>query len=160
MSLAEARFWPTSVRSRLLLVFLVFFTSAMALALVGWIGIRDTRDALRDFQSHVLPDVARALELSQRTSAIAAMAPYVAESTRPFQLQGEAQALLDRLAEIEHLSLALPRERSQELNLAPALVALKSSIEELIEVTRKDLFLREDLREYLYRLTAVRLIIE
>ena len=152
MSLAEARFWPTSVRSRLLLVFLVFFTSAMALALVGWIGIRDTRDALRDFQSHVLPDVARALELSQRTSAIAAMAPYVAESTRPFQLQGEAQALLDRLAEIEHLSLALPRERSQELNLAPALVALKSSIEELIEVTRKDLFLREDLREYLYRL--------
>ena len=46
--------------------------AAMALALVGWLGIRDTRDALRDFQSHVLPDVSRSLELSQRIAAIAA----------------------------------------------------------------------------------------
>ena len=91
---AEARFWPTSVRARLLLAFAVIFASAMALALVGWLGIRDTRDALRDFQSHVLPDVSRSLELSQRIAAIAAMAPYVAESTRPFQLQAEAQAFL------------------------------------------------------------------
>lgn len=152
---APARFWPTSVRSRLLLAFSVIFASAMALALVGWIGIRDTRDALRDFQSHVLPDVARALELSQRTAAIAAMAPYVAESTRPFQLQSEAQALLDRLAETERLASTLPIERSRELALSPALQALKASTEELIEVTRKELFLREDLREYLYRLASV-----
>ena len=152
---APARFWPTSVRSRLLLAFSVIFASAMALALVGWIGIRDTRDALRDFQSHVLPEVARALELSQRTAAIAAMAPYVAESTRPFQLQSEAQALLDRLAETERLAQALPAERSRELALSPALQALKASTEELIEVTRKELFLQEDLREYLYRLASV-----
>ena len=153
-SMSKARLWPTSVRSRLLLAFTVIFASAMALALVGWIGIRDTRDALRDFQSHVLPDVARALELSQRTAAIAAMAPYVAESTRPFQLQGEAQALLARLAEAERLALSLPSERSRELELNPALLALKASIEELIEVTQKDLFLQEDLREYLYRLAS------
>ena len=151
---AEARFWPTSVRSRLLLSFAVIFASAMALALVGWIGIRDTRDALRDFQSHVLPDVARALELSQRTAAIAAMAPYVAESTRPFQLQSEEQALLARLSETERLAMALPEERNRELDVGPALVALKLSITELIEVTRKDLFLKEDLREYLYRLAS------
>ena len=91
-------FWPASVRSRLLLAFAVIFASTMMLAVVGWIGMRDTEDALRDFQSHVLPDVARSLELSQRTAAIAAMAPYVAESTRPFQLQSEAQALLTRRA--------------------------------------------------------------
>jgi len=151
---AETRFWPTSVRSRLLLSFAVIFASAMALALVGWIGIRDTRDALRDFQSHVLPDVARALELSQRTAAIAAMAPYVAESTRPFQLQSEEQALLARLSETERLAMALPEERNRELDVGPALVALKVSITELIEVTRKDLFLKEDLREYLYRLAS------
>lgn len=151
---AETRFWPTSVRSRLLLSFAVIFASAMALALVGWIGIRDTRDALRDFQSHVLPDVARALELSQRTAAIAAMAPYVAESTRPFQLQSEEQALLARLSETERLAMALPEERNRELDVGSALVALKVSITELIEVTRKDLFLKEDLREYLYRLAS------
>ena len=151
---AQARFWPTSVRARLLLAFAVIFASAMAIALVGWIGIRDTRDALRDFQSHVLPDVARSLELSQRSSSIAAMAPYVAESTRPFQLQSEADALLARLAEAERLAAELPAERGRDLDVAPALAALKASITELIEVTRKDLFLQEDLREYLYRLTS------
>ncbi len=150
----EATFWPTSVRSRLLLAFAVIFASAMALALVGWLGIRDTRDALRDFQSHVLPDVSRSLELSQRIAAIAAMAPYVAESTRPFQLQAEAQALLSRVDEAERLANTMPVERSQELNVGPALLALKASISELVEVTRKDLFLQEDLREYLYRLSS------
>jgi signal transduction histidine kinase/HAMP domain-containing protein len=150
----EATFWPTSVRSRLLLAFAVIFASAMALALVGWMGIRDTRDALRDFQSHVLPDVSRSLELSQRIAAIAAMAPYVAESTRPFQLQAEAQALLSRVDEAERLANTMPVERSQELNVGPALLALKASISELVEVTRKDLFLQEDLREYLYRLSS------
>jgi PAS domain-containing protein len=150
----EATFWPTSVRSRLLLAFAVIFASAMALALVGWMGIRDTRDALRDFQSHVLPDVSRSLELSQRIAAVAAMAPYVAESTRPFQLQAEAQALLSRVDEAERLANTMPVERSQELNVGPALLALKASISELVEVTRKDLFLQEDLREYLYRLSS------
>ena len=120
----ESRFWPSSVRSRLLLAFAVIFASTMALALVGWIGMRDTEDALRDFQSHVLPDVSRTLELSQRTAAIAAMAPYVAESTRPFQLQSEAQELLARLAEAEKLAAELPSERHRNLDVAPALSAL------------------------------------
>ena len=149
-----SRFWPASVRSRLLLAFAVIFASTMALAFVGWIGMRDTEDALRDFQSHVLPDVARSLELSQRTAAIAAMAPYVAESTRPFQLQSEADELLARLAEAERLAAGLPAERQRELDVAPALGALKGSIVELIEVTRKDLFLQEDLREHFYRLAG------
>ena len=150
----DAGLWPTSVRSRLLLAFAITFAAAMAIALVGWIGIRDTRDALRDFQSHVLPDVSRSLELSQRISAIAAMAPYVAETTRPFQLQSEAQALLTRVDEAERLAMALPPERSNELGLGPALAELKATITELIDTTRKDLFLQEDLREYFYRLSS------
>ena len=151
----RSRFLPHSVRSRLLLVFAVFFASAMALALVGWIGIRDTREALQDFQSHVLPDVTRSLELSQRIAAIAAMAPYVAESSRPFQLQAEAQTLLARVDEAEALAAAMPDERAAELQVRPALTALKASVGELIKVTRQDLFLQEDLREYLYRLSSV-----
>lgn len=147
---------PLSVRSRLLLAFALLFLSAMILACVGWLGVSDTRDALRDFQSHVLPDVSRSLELSQRTAAIAAMAPYVAESNRPFQLQAEASALRARLDEAEQLAITLPRNKRGELEVQPALLALKASIEELIEVTRKDLFLQEDLREYLYRLEQAR----
>ena len=52
---AEAGFWPKSVRSRLLLAFAVLFASAMTLALVGWIGMRDTQDALRDFSRTYCP---------------------------------------------------------------------------------------------------------
>lgn len=156
VTLPTSSWLPLSVRSRLLLAFAVLFLSAMILALVGWLGMRDTRDALKDFQSHVLPDVTRSLELSQRTAAIAAMAPYVAESNRPFQLQAEADALRMRLAEAEQLAITLPRNKNNELDVQPALLALKSSIEELIEVTRSDLFLQEDLREYLYRLERAR----
>ena len=153
----ESRLLPSSVRSRLLLVFAVIFSSAMALAVVGWIGIRDTRDALRDFQSHVLPDVTRSLELSQRIAAIAAMAPYVAESTRPFQLQAEAQArsilvdvqqearrhwllarekCLDELLDqaLEQAFLAKGEERAQ---------SLRKLLEQAEGLTRSPQFLRE-----------------
>jgi len=147
---------PASVRTRLLLAFSVLFVSTMVLGLVGWWGMRDTRDALRDFQSHVLPNIARSLELAQRAASLAAMAPYVAETNQPFQLQSEADALRARLRQAARLSEELPLVGIEVLDLQPALKALDSTIEELIEVTRQDLFLREDLRERLYRLQSAR----
>ncbi|WP_018149823.1 PAS-domain containing protein [Leeia oryzae] len=143
---------PETVRVRLLLAFLVMFLSSMALALVGWWGMKDTRDALKDFQSRVLPDIARSLEMAQRTSSLAAMAPYVAETNLPFQLQTEADALRARLYEAAKLARGLSQKGPERLEIEPALEALDHAIEELIAVTRKDLFLREDLREHLYQL--------
>lgn len=147
---------PTSVRARLLLSFSVLFLSAAVLAVVGWIGMRDTAKALENFRASVLPEVAVSLELSQRAAAIAAIAPYVAESTLPFQLQAEALALRTRMSDTERLSESLPATSRLATDLAPVLAEVRANVEELIDVTRRDLFLQEDVREFIYKLEGMR----
>jgi len=146
----------TSVRTRLLLSFGVLFLSSAVLAVVGWIGMRNTAQALENFRSQVLPEVSLSLELSQRTAAIAAIAPYVAESTLPFQLQAEARAMRSRVAEVERLAASLPAASRLASGLTPVLAEVRANVEELIEVTRRDLFLQEDGREFLYELDSLR----
>ena len=147
---------PTSVRARLLLSFGVLFLSAALLALVGWLGMRGTGQSLENFRTGVLPEVAVSLELSQRTAAIAAIAPYVADSTLPFQLQSEASAMQARMADAERLAASLPPKSSLARDLVPVLAAVRRNVEELIDITRSDLFLQEDLKELLYQLDSVR----
>jgi signal transduction histidine kinase/CheY-like chemotaxis protein len=147
---------PSSVRARLLLSFGVLFVSTVLLALVGWLGIRGTAVSLESFRTGVLPEVALSLELSQRTAAIAAIAPYVADSTLPFQLQSEALAMQVRMAEAERLAAALPPASSLSKELVPVLADVRKNVEELIDITRKDLFLQEDLRELMYQLESFR----
>ncbi|WP_341678662.1 PAS-domain containing protein [Niveibacterium sp. SC-1] len=147
---------PQSVRARLLLAFSVLFIAAMVLAFVGWRGIQGARQALTDFQTRTLSDIAISLELAQRTAAVTALAPYVTEANRPFQLQTESQVLRSRMRETEQLTQRLSAAGRERLGLDPTLVALNRAVEELIEVTRRDLFLREDLRERLYALERTR----
>jgi len=147
---------PQSVRARLLLAFSVLFLAAMVLAFVGWRGIQGARQALTDFQTRTLSDIAISLELAQRTAAVTALAPYVTEANRPFQLQTESQVLRSRMRETEQLTQRLSPSGRERLGLDPTLVALNRAVEELIEVTRRDLFLREDLRERLYALERAR----
>ena len=151
-----AAWLPTSVRARLLLSFGVLVLSAALLALVGWLGMRSTAQSLESFRTGVLPEVAVSLELSQRTAAIAAIAPYVADSTLPFQLQSEASAMQARMAEAERLAASLPSGSQLAKDLVPVLAQVRRNVEELIDVTRADLFLQEDLKELLYRLDSVR----
>ena len=151
-----AAWLPTSVRARLLLSFGVLVLSAALLALVGWLGMRSTAQSLESFRTGVLPEVAVSLELSQRTAAIAAIAPYVADSTLPFQLQSEASAMQARMAEAERLAASLPSGSRLAKELVPVLAQVRRNVEELIDITRADLFLQEDLKELLYRLDGVR----
>jgi len=147
---------PHSLRARLLLAFAVLFVAAMVLGLVGWRGIQGTRAALTEFQTRTLSDVAISLELAQRTAAVTALAPYVTEANRPYQLQTESQVLRDRMREAEQLTNRLSAPERARLGLDPTLASLNRAVEELIEVTRRDLFLREDLGERLYSLERAR----
>jgi signal transduction histidine kinase/CheY-like chemotaxis protein/HAMP domain-containing protein len=146
----------TSVRSRLLLSFSVLFLSSVVLAGVGWLGLRNTGKAVENFRSHVLPEVSLSLELSQRAAAIAAIAPYVAESTLPFQLQAEAQAMRARMADVERLGASLPASSRLARDVTPVLAEVRANVDELIDVTRRDLFLQEDVREFHYALDSLR----
>jgi signal transduction histidine kinase/HAMP domain-containing protein len=147
---------PASVRVRLLLAFCVLVLAAAILAVVGLLGLRGTDRALDNFRLRVFPDVSLSLELSQRTAAIAANAPYVAESTLPFQLQAEARSIRSRLDEADHLAAAMPANSALARDLRALLVGVRANVEELIEVTRRDLFLQEDMREFVYRLDRLR----
>jgi signal transduction histidine kinase/CheY-like chemotaxis protein/HAMP domain-containing protein len=147
---------PASVRMRLLAAFSVLMLAAAILALVGLMGLRGTDRALDNFRLRVFPDVSLSLELSQRTAAIAANAPYVAESTLPFQLQAEARSIRSRLAEVDKLAAAMPANSVLARDLRSLLVDVHANVEELIEVTRRDLFLQEDMREFVYRLDRLR----
>ena len=147
---------PVSVRSRLLSSFWVLFLASVILAVVGLLGLRETDRALDNFRLRVFPEVSLSLELSQRTAAIAANAPYVAESTLPFQLQAEAQAIRLRVAEVETLAAGLPANSTLARDLHALLIKVRANVEELIEVTRRDLFLQEDAREFVYRLDGLR----
>ncbi len=153
---APAGWRPISVRARLLVAFSVLFLSAAVLAAVGALAMRNTGQALQNLRTQVLPEVSLSLELSQRAAAIAAIAPYVAESTLPFQLQAESLAMRSRMAEVDRLAAALPAEGTLVRDLGPLLQEIRANVEQLIDVTRRDLFLQEDAREFVYRLDSLR----
>ncbi|MEH6580240.1 MAG: PAS-domain containing protein [Amphritea sp.] len=140
-------------RTRLLLAFTILSVSAMVLALVGWQGLSNTDRALNIFEQQALPDVSRSLELAERTANLAAVAPYVASAGSPFMLQGLSQTLEDKIATVLSLAKTIPQLDAAAPNLQSLLERLEVTVSELIELTRQHLFLREDVREYEYRLS-------
>ncbi|OMH25968.1 hypothetical protein BGP75_25075 [Motiliproteus sp. MSK22-1] len=141
-----------SVRARLLLTFAVLSCSAMTLAIVGWLGLSNTESAFLQFEQQALPDISRSLELAERTANLAAVAPYVASASGPFILQGENQLLRQKIKTVLTLARDLPQLDAAAPNLKNLLVRLDLTIDELIELTRQQLFLREDVRQFSYRL--------
>ncbi|HXH04628.1 MAG TPA: hybrid sensor histidine kinase/response regulator, partial [Candidatus Competibacteraceae bacterium] len=142
----------STVKARLLLAFFTLAAAALVLAAVGWRGLSNTEQALQSLQQEVQPDISRSLELAERTANLAALAPYVAEASSPFQLQGEAEALRQKAREVLALARAIPHLEAAAPRLQPLLDRLEQALDELITLTRQDLFLREDLRQHLFAL--------
>ena len=149
---ANSLFFEFSVRVRLLLAFAVLSFSAMVLAIVGWVGLSNTESAFFQFEQQALPDISRSLELAERTANLAAVAPYVATASGPFVLQGENKLLRQKIDTVLTLARDLPQLDAAAPNLKNLLVRLNLTINELIELTRQQLFLREDVRQYSYQL--------
>ncbi len=145
-------FSAVSARARLLLAFTVLSVSAMLLASVGWMGLSNTDYALQQFERQALPDIARSLELAERTANLAAVAPYVASASGPFMLQGENRVLREKVDRVLQLAAAIPQLDAAAPNLPALLNRLEQTVNELIELTRQQLFLREDMRQHNYQL--------
>jgi len=146
-------FWRgLRVRTRLLIAFSILLGATLAIALVGWGGLSNTGTALSQFEEQALPDISRSLELAERTANLAAVAPYVANASSPFLLQGESQNLRDRIARVLALADAIPQLDAAAPKLQTLLRQLERTVNDLIEMTRERLFLREDVRQLEYRL--------
>jgi hypothetical protein len=69
------RFSVDRVRTRLLAAFTILLLAGVALAVVGWLGMRSMQRELAGYEEEVLPGIARALQLAERTAQLAAIAP-------------------------------------------------------------------------------------
>lgn len=139
-----------------MLAFTILAGSTMALAMVGWIGLNNTATALNEFERQALPDISRSLALAERTANLAAVAPYVANTSSPSMLQSLSNTLEEKI----HIVLTMAKDIPELDNAAPQLPALLERLEktvtELISLTRQHLLLREDIRQVEYRLTLLK----
>jgi len=156
MSASRVKRLVDSAQARLLLAFLILTVSAMILAVVGWSGLSNTERALSGFDREVLPEVAQSLELAERTANLAAFAPYVAEANGAFQLQADSEVLREKTQQVLGLANEIPQLNTAAPRLPPLLKRLDSTLKDLIKLTRKDFFLREDLRQQLFVLDNMR----
>ncbi|MGB0665142.1 MAG: PAS-domain containing protein [Pontibacterium sp.] len=141
--------------NRLMLAFSVLASSTIVLAFVGWMGLTNTDNALSDFEQKALPDVSKSLELAERTANLAAVAPYVASVSSPFMLEGLSSTLKDRINTVLVLAQSIPTLDAAAPDLQPLLERLENSVDGLIALTKQHLFVREDIRQALYRLDSV-----
>lgn len=140
-----------SARARLLLALTAIALGTLVLAWVGWLGLQRSEATLARLQTELLPDISTSLTLAERSARLAALAPYVAEAVAPFQLQRESQALYDGIAELQQLATQLQHPEIAPA-LPPLLQQLAASLDELIRLTKAELFLREDGLQYRFRL--------
>ena len=144
--------WPTSVRQRWNLTVWALVATTGVLAVTGVVSLLSARQAASVFDEKVLPNVSKSLELAERVSHLSATAPYVAEVAIVSKLSQDSAELKTRQDEVQALMRALPLVRENAAELAGLLGQLLSSVDELVDVKRRDLFLREDMQSWLFAL--------
>ena len=117
---------------------------SLGLGLAGWYGLHQTSMTINEFEADSLPEMSTALRLSESVARLAAFAPYVANSAKPFQLKSERKRLQSRFNDLEQVAQSLKKSEFRK-DLLVRLSRLHLSTTELIEQIEKELFLREDL---------------
>lgn len=138
------------VRTRLMLAFLFLIIATLTLATVSWTTLQDANRALNNFQAEALPDISRSLELAERTSNLAAAAPYLANSASASTLRSESDSLQRRTQIVLELAESIPELENTAPRLRSLLSQLEKTVSKLVELTSQRLFLREDLLEFEY----------
>lgn len=139
-----------------MLAFTILAGSTMVLALVGWIGLDNTATALNEFERQALPNISRSLALAERTANLAAVAPYVANTSSPSMLQSLSNTLEEKIQHVLTMAKDIPELDNAAPQLPALLERLEETISELIALTRRHLLLREDIRQVEYRLTLLK----
>lgn len=130
------RFSVDRVRTRLLAAFAILLIAGVALALVGWLGMRSMQRELAGYEDEVLPGIARALELAERTAQLAAIAPHLAESRTPETLETNAAVVAGLLDDIRRRSLTLPPSGELQPSMSRRLEGVDRDLSNLIMLTK------------------------
>jgi signal transduction histidine kinase/HAMP domain-containing protein len=130
------RFSVDRVRTRLLAAFTILLLAGVALAVVGWLGMRSMQRELAGYEEEVLPGIARALELAERTAQIAAIAPHLADSRTPETLETNAAVVAGLLDDIKRRSLTLPPSGELQPAMSRRLEGVDRDLSNLIMLTK------------------------
>jgi signal transduction histidine kinase/HAMP domain-containing protein len=144
---------PWSVRAKLIVTFLVLFGITLAVVVVGVLGMRANQNALDEYEANVVPEIARALELSDKVAQLAAVAPSMMSTDSPDLLHSDSELLHGLLGDIRRLSpgfgkAAGPAEKAGDrLAVIDDLDAIDQDLARLLLVSGRQQQLKAELSE-------------
>ncbi|UWR21206.1 ATP-binding protein [Sulfitobacter sp. S190] len=94
------RFLPRSVRGRLWTALALLSLAIVCISVLTWVSLQRVDDALQDVHQRSLTQVARAIELSNRSSDLATSAPYLLNQRSNVLVEQEGEKLLEVLATV------------------------------------------------------------
>lgn len=140
------------LRIRLQAVFLVLFFLMLSLVMVGVDGMRTTLRTLTGFREEVMPELAQVLELAEKVSRVAAIAPNLADPYAPDSLGDDIARLQSLTAEIRHLAKTLPPHADAELSVSQMLGGSEANLQQLLLLSSEKRSSQEHFDAYLKRL--------
>jgi len=133
----------TSLRHKTSIAMFAISLVALFMMAIGWQAMRLSEATLSEFEAQTLPEISTALTLAEGVAQLAAIAPYTAESGRPFQLQSEAKKIKQRFYELSAVADTLADTQFRS-DIFSRLDELQTSLNELIYLVEEELFIRED----------------
>jgi len=124
-----------AIRTRLLATFLALLLLTIVLAVTGIAGMRHNQRALDDFEAGVMPEIARVLELAEKVSQLAAVAPSIADSDLQSPSRNDSQLVRVLLGEIRRLSGTLPAQADSRLEASAMLDGIDRDLTSLLALS-------------------------
>lgn len=143
---------PPSIRTHLISAFMLLFAVTLAVAAVGVLGMRANQRALDEFEAWVLPEIARALGLSEKVAQVAAVASSMAETDSPQLLHSDTVLLQNLLSDIRLLSSPPPGHARAPIATSDDLGDIDRDLKRLMTLSSKHQQLQESLARLRLRL--------
>ncbi|TAM49518.1 MAG: HAMP domain-containing protein [Paraburkholderia sp.] len=140
-----ARLAPPSVRAKLVATFLLLFAITLAVVVVGVLGLRANQNALDEYEANVVPEIARALELSDKVAQLAAVAPSTTMTASPDLLRNDTDLLRGLLADIRRLAPGQRGGTNAGLEVLDDLDAIDEDLPRLLVVSGRQRQLADEL---------------
>ena len=140
------------IRARLQAAFVLLFVLMLLVIVVSLSAMRNTLDTLTGFREAVMPELARVLELAEKVSQIAAIAPSLADSYAPETLSRDINRLQALTREIRQLSQNLPPEADRQLAVSSMLEGAERDLSQLLLLSAQRRRSQQILNTYMARL--------
>ena len=146
-----------TVKAKLLIAFCLIVGLNVAVGWIGWRGFSNAEKALTSLREQSLPDIGKAMELAKRSSAIAAIAPFVGSIQVMNKVNAESERLEGQLVDLRKLVDIVEPSNGQDggpdrQSLRALAVRFEADLRDLIQNTRERLGIRSDMLELRYAL--------